>query len=270
MKIALQPTPQVMGILNTTPDSFSDGGRFDSLDTALQQSELMVNNGADIIDVGGESTRPGAAKVSLDEELHRTIPVIEKICEHLEVRISIDSSKPEVMKEAITAGATLINDVRALQLHGSVEVAAAANVEVCLIHMQGQPDSMQNAPQYSDILHEIREFFVSRVESCKRAGISTDKIYLDPGFGFGKTLEHNYTLLGNLDAFDDLGCPLLIGLSRKSMIGNLLDRSVEERLAGSLTGAMLAVMQGAKIIRVHDVKETVDSLKVLQKNFELQ
>lgn len=260
---------QIMGILNSTPDSFSDGGKFNRLDCALTRVHSMVKDGADYIDVGGESTRPGAQKVSLDEELQRTIPVIEAIKSRFEVNISIDTSKPQVMSEAVSAGACMINDVRALQLPGAIDVAAKSNVHVCLMHMQGQPDSMQNTPAYSDVLSEIKRFLQERVEICVKAGIDANKILIDPGFGFGKTLEHNYKLLANLAVFKDINCPLLIGLSRKSMIGNLLDRSVDERLAGSLAGAMLAAMQGAKILRVHDVRETADCLRVIKKTLSL-
>lgn len=262
-------TPKIMGILNTTPDSFSDGGKFNKLDTALRQVESMVLNGADYIDVGGESTRPGAAKVELAQELERTVPVIEKIKQNFDIRISIDTSKARVMAEAVAAGASLINDVRALQLPGALDVAVQSGVDVCLMHMQGQPDNMQKAPSYQDVLAEIKAFLQSRRDTCIAAGINSEQIYLDPGFGFGKTLEHNYQLLGNLSVFDELNCPLLIGLSRKSMIGNLLNRDVQERLAGSLAGAMMAALQGARIIRVHDVKETVDCLRVIQKTLEV-
>lgn len=266
----LHAMPKIMGVLNTTPDSFSDGGKFNTLDDAMSQSQQMIDDGVDIIDVGGESTRPGAAKVTLDEELERTIPVIEKITTEFDVRVSIDTSKPEVMVEAVNVGASLINDVCALQVPGALEAAAKAtasnrDVEICLMHMLGQPDTMQKSPEYVNILEEIKGFFANRLNACENSGIDVSKIYLDPGFGFGKTLDHNYKLLGNLDTFDEIGRPLLIGLSRKSMIGNLLNRNVDERLAGSLTGAMLAFVQGAKIVRVHDVKETVDCLKVLQK-----
>ena len=258
-----------MGILNVTPDSFSDGGRFNTFEAALIQAEQMVADGASIIDIGGESTRPGAADVPLQEELDRTVPVIEQLSNRVDVRISIDTSKPEVMREAVAAGATLINDVRALQVPGAIEVAASAKVDICLMHMQGQPRTMQEAPQYRDLLAEIKLFFEQRLAACEQAGIPRAKLILDPGFGFGKSLEHNYEILGHLDYFADLQLPLLIGLSRKSMIGNLLSRSVEQRMAGSLSGALIAALQGAKLLRVHDVKETVDALNVLRKTIQL-
>lgn len=260
--------PRIMGILNTTPDSFSDGGNFNSVERALRHAQLMIEDGADIIDVGGESTRPGAQKVSLSEELERTIPVIEKLASNFDVQISIDTSKPQVMHEAMGAGASIINDVRALQAPGAVEIAAQTNAEICLMHMQGQPDTMQNAPEYANIFDEIRAFFVKRLDECTQAGIDISKIYLDPGFGFGKTLQHNFQLLANLNQFDELNCPLLIGLSRKSMIGNLLEQPVDKRLAGSLAGVMLAAMQGVKIVRVHDVRESADVLNILKKTAE--
>ncbi|BDX06048.1 dihydropteroate synthase [Planctobacterium marinum] len=265
----LNPDVEVMGILNVTPDSFSDGGKFNRFDSALAQAEQMAIEGASIIDIGGESTRPGAAEVSLQEELERTVPVIEQLSSQIDVRISIDTSKPQVMREAVNAGATLINDVRALQLPGALEIAASSNADVCLMHMQGQPRTMQDAPRYEDLLKDIMAFFRQRVTACEKAGIPRTKLILDPGFGFGKALEHNYEILGQLDYFDELQLPLLIGLSRKSMIGNLLNRSVEQRLAGSLSGALIAALQGAKILRVHDVKETVDALNVLKKTIQL-
>lgn len=258
-----------MGILNVTPDSFSDGGRFLHRDTAIKQASQMVEAGAAIIDIGGESTRPGAAKVSLQEELDRTIPVIEKLASEVDVKISIDTSKPEVIKQAVCAGATFINDVRALQLPGAIEAAADTDAEICLMHMQGQPQTMQTAPRYQDVLLEIKHFFELRVAACQHAGISRSRLFIDPGFGFGKTLDHNYCILGQLDFFAELQLPLLIGLSRKSMIGNLLQRPVEDRLSGSLAGAIIAALQGASIIRVHDVKETADAINILRKTIEL-
>ncbi|MCE2573390.1 dihydropteroate synthase [Motilimonas eburnea] len=261
--------PQVMGILNVTPDSFSDGGQFHALDTAVAQADLMVKQGAAIIDIGGESTRPGAQPVSLDEELNRTLPVIEKISQNLDVWISIDTSKATVMAEAVKAGANLINDVCALQQEGALAAAAKANVPVCLMHMQGAPRSMQLAPSYQDVAKDIAQFFQQRVAACLAAGIASEQIILDPGFGFGKTLDHNYQLLQRLSEFKALGFPLLTGLSRKSMFGDWLGRSVDQRLAASLAGALLCAQQGASIIRVHDVEPTSDVLKVLQKTIEV-
>ncbi|MFO6424288.1 dihydropteroate synthase [Motilimonas sp. KMU-193] len=260
--------PQVMGILNVTPDSFSDGGRFQVIDAAVEQAEIMVKQGASIIDIGGESTRPGAEPVGLEQELSRTIPVIEKISQNLDVWISIDTSKAAVMREAVAAGANLINDVCALQQEGALAAAAAANVPVCLMHMQGAPRSMQTAPSYQDVVTDIMAFFEQRIAACTYAGISSGQIILDPGFGFGKSLDHNYQLLQRLSEFKALDFPLLTGLSRKSMFGDWLGRSVDQRLAASLAGALLCAQQGAKIIRVHDVEQTSDVLKVLQKTIE--
>ena len=255
-------TPQVMGILNITPDSFSDGSRYCQLDRALSHAAAMAAAGATLIDVGGESTRPGAADVSTEEELARVIPVVERIAAELDVWISVDTSKPTVMQESVAAGAHLINDVRALLEPGALAVAAAAQVPICLMHMQGEPRTMQVAPHYEDLVADIRGFFDQRIAACIEAGIPRERLILDPGFGFGKTLVQNYQLLGQLA---DLACfelPLLVGLSRKSMIGQLLGRPVEERLAGSLAAAVYAVTQGAQIVRVHDVQETVDVLRV--------
>lgn len=256
-------SPIVMGILNVTPDSFSDGGEFSCFERACRHADEMVAQGALIIDIGGESTRPGAADVTQEEELNRVIPLIEYVAKHHDVWISIDTSKAEVMSQAIHAGAHMINDVRALQAVNALEVAAALNVPVCLMHMQGQPRTMQSSPVYSDIVEDISDFFEQRIAACLKAGISREHILIDPGFGFGKTLAHNYELLNRLSEFNRLACPLLIGLSRKSMIGGLLSREPQARLAGSLGGALLAAQQGASIIRVHDVPETVDILKVL-------
>ncbi|MDO6426827.1 dihydropteroate synthase [Thalassotalea sp. 1_MG-2023] len=253
-----------MGILNVTPDSFSDGGNYTAVDSAILQAKRMIDDGASIIDIGGESTRPGAAEVAIEDELQRTIPVIEAIKARFDTVISIDTSKARVMAEAISAGADLINDVRALQEEGCLEVVAKSKVPVCLMHMQGQPRTMQTQPQYNDVVNDIMQFFTQRIETCERAGIARDRIILDPGFGFGKTLEQNYDLLANLAKFKRLNLPILSGTSRKSMIGNLLNRVVSQRLAGSLTTAILAVEAGASIIRVHDVQETVDSIKILQ------
>ncbi len=258
-----KPRAQVMGILNVTPDSFSDGGKFATFDKALVQVEQMILDGVDIIDIGGESTRPGAVEVSEEDELARVIPLLKAIKSKFDIKVSIDTSKAEIMSQAIVHGADIINDVRALQNEGCLAVLAKSNVPICLMHMQGLPRSMQNNPQYEDVIGEIRQFFIDRISVCEKAGINRERLILDPGFGFGKTLEQNYQLLAQLHQFSDLGLPLLSGTSRKSMIGNLLARNVDERLAGSLTTAIIAAQQNASIIRVHDVKETVDALKVL-------
>ncbi|QYJ72508.1 dihydropteroate synthase [Shewanella sp. FJAT-51649] len=257
-------SPVVMGILNVTPDSFSDGGKFSSFELACQHADEMVAQGALIIDIGGESTRPGAADVTVEDELARVIPLVEYVAKHHDVWISVDTSKPEVMRQAVNAGAHLINDVRALLEPGALEAAAQLNVPICLMHMQGAPRSMQTAPEYQDLVADVSEFLYERIQACIDAGIPRERLLIDPGFGFGKTLEHNYELLAKLDSFEQFELPILIGLSRKSMIGNLLARPTSERLAGSLAGAMIAAQKGAHIIRVHDVPETVDVLKVLQ------
>jgi len=260
--------PKVMGILNTTPDSFSDGGSYYSnerlsLDLVLKKAEQMIAQGADILDVGGESTRPGAAPVSEQEELDRVIPVVEALSSRLDVLVSVDTSTASVIRESANVGASLINDVRALQREGALAAAAAAELPVCLMHMQGQPSTMQQSPQYQDVVHEVRMFLLERVVACRSAGIADNRILLDPGFGFGKTLAHNLALLQRLPEILAVGFPLLVGLSRKSMLAQLLNRPVNERLAGSLALAMLAVQGGATIIRVHDVAETVDVLRIL-------
>jgi len=257
-------TPQVMGILNVTPDSFSDGGNFSNIDNALKQATAMVEQGASIIDVGGESTRPGAADVETQQELDRVIPVIAKIAQQLDCMISIDSSKALVMSEAVKAGAHIINDVRALQEEGALTAAVEADVPVCLMHMQGAPRSMQVAPQYGNLLAEVESFLLQRAKVCIDAGIKKENIILDLGFGFGKQLSHNFELLCATKQFVTLGYPVLTGVSRKSMFGQLLNRDINNRLAGSLAGALIAIQQGSQIIRVHDVEETVDIIKVLQ------
>jgi dihydropteroate synthase len=255
---------QVMGILNVTPDSFSDGGKFSCFEHALKQAELMIENGVDIIDIGGESTRPGAVEVSEKDEVSRVIPLLKAIKSRFDTAVSIDTSKAVVMSEAIEHGADIINDVRALQNKGCIEVVAQSNVLVCLMHMQGMPRTMQENPHYQDIINDILSFFVQRIESCEKKGINKDRLILDPGFGFGKTLEHNYQILAEFSKFQVLNLPLLAGISRKSMLGNLLNCDVEQRLSGSLTAAIVALQQGASIIRVHDVSESVDALKVLK------
>lgn len=256
--------PRVMGILNVTPDSFSDGGDFISPEVAISHAEQMLRDGADIIDIGGESARPGAEAVSEQEELDRVIPIIDAIKARIPVVISIDTNKPRVMQEAVSAGAGLINDVMALQAPGAVATAQALAVPVCLMHMQGQPRSMQKNPAYSDVVADIADFFEQRLSECVAGGIPRERLLLDPGFGFGKTLEHNLKLLRCLGEFNKIGLPLLVGVSRKSMIGAILDDApVEERLYGSLAAAVLALEYGASIIRVHDVKPTVDALRVV-------
>ncbi|USD59927.1 dihydropteroate synthase [Vibrio sp. SCSIO 43140] len=257
-------TPQVMGIVNVTPDSFSDGGKFNSVDAALEQVDAMVASGVTIVDVGGESTRPGAPDVELQQELKRVIPVIKAIRERHDVWISVDTSKAEVMRQAVEAGADIINDVRALQEPGAVEVAAKAGVPICLMHMQGQPRTMQMNPTYEDLLKDVAEFLQERISACEAAGISRDRLILDPGFGFGKTLEHNYHLLAHLDKFHQFELPILAGMSRKSMIFKLLDKAPADCLAGSLACATLAAAKGAQIIRVHDAVETVEAMKIVQ------
>jgi dihydropteroate synthase len=257
--------PVIMGIVNVTPDSFSDGGNYNSVDTAFKQSMRLIEEGAEILDIGGESTRPGAPDVALQEELQRVIPVIKRIREASDCVISIDTSKAAVMEAAIEAGADIINDVRALQEPGALEVAAKyPDVPVCLMHMQGQPRTMQANPTYQNLISEINQFFEERVLACNKAGINQNRIILDPGFGFGKTLSHNFEILEQFNQFSTLGFPLLAGLSRKSMFGQLLNRETNERVAASLAGALLCAQKGAHIIRVHDVKETADVIGVWQ------
>ena len=256
--------PCVMGILNCTPDSFSDGGVFFARDAALAHARAMVAEGADIIDVGGESTRPGAQPVSATEEIERVVPVIERLAREVDVPISIDTSKPEVMRAACAAGASFINDVRALQAEGALAAAASLNVPVCLMHMQGEPRTMQQQPRYADVVAEVRAFLRARAEAAVAAGVARAAIVLDPGFGFGKTAAHNLVLLRNLSQFSDLGVPLLAGLSRKATVGQLTGRPLEERLAGSLAMALLALQGGARILRVHDVRETRDVISIWQ------
>lgn len=253
----------VMGILNVTPDSFSDGGRFSQLDVALRHAEAMVLAGATLIDIGGESTRPGARAVSPLEELERVAPVVERINRELDVVISVDTSTPAVMRETARLGAGLINDVRALRRDGALDAAAATGLPVCLMHMLGEPGDMQDNPRYQDVTREVSEFLVERMAACAAVGIEAGRIVLDPGFGFAKTLQHNLSLFKHMEALHALGCPLLVGVSRKSMIGQSLNRPVAERLHGSLALAALAVTKGAKIIRVHDVAETVDVVRMI-------
>ncbi len=251
--------PQIMGILNVTPDSFSDGGQFRQCDAALERALEMVDEGADIIDIGGESTRPGAADVALDEELSRVIPVIEAIARHSDVTLSIDTSKAEVMRQAVSAGAGMINDVRALREPGALDAASESTVPICLMHMQGAPRSMQDEPRYDDVVSDITRFFMDRILDCELSGIDRSRLIIDPGFGFGKTLEHNLELLARLSDFSKLDLPVLIGVSRKSMFGALLDRTVEDRLPASIAAAVMAMQAGASIVRVHDVSAHADA-----------
>ncbi|GLX91402.1 dihydropteroate synthase [Pseudomonas fragi] len=252
-----------MGILNVTPDSFSDGGRFARLDEALRHAQAMVEAGATLIDVGGESTRPGARHVSAQEELERVAPIVERINRELDVIISVDTSTPIVMTESARLGAGLINDVRSLRREGALQAAAATGLPVCLMHMSGEPGDMQDDPQYQDVLAEVRTFLVDRMRMCAAQGIPPERMILDPGFGFAKTLQHNLSLFKHMDALHLLGRPLLVGVSRKSMIGQALNRPVTERLPGSLALAALAVTKGAHILRVHDVAETVDVVRMI-------
>ncbi|ADU67828.1 dihydropteroate synthase [Pantoea sp. At-9b] len=256
--------PHVMGILNVTPDSFSDGGKHNSLVDALTHTNEMVNAGATIIDVGGESTRPGADEVSVEEELERVIPVVEAIAQRFEVWISVDTSKAEVIRESARVGAHIINDIRSLSEPGAMQAAAETGLPVCLMHMQGEPRTMQQAPQYQNIVSEVDAYFTEQIARCVAAGIKKENLLLDPGFGFGKNLSHNYELLAELSHFHHFGMPLLVGMSRKSMIGQLLNVGPAQRLTGSLTCAVIAAMQGAHIIRVHDVKETVEAMRVVE------
>ena len=253
----------VMGILNVTPDSFSDGGRFAPADSAVRHAESMVLAGATLIDVGGESTRPGARVVLAQEELDRVAPVVERISRELDVIISVDTSTPIVMTEVARLGAGLINDVRSLRREGALQAAAATGLPVCLMHMLGEPGDMQDNPQYTDLVGEVSAFLLERTQQCVAAGIAPERIVLDPGFGFAKTLQHNLSLFKHMEALHALGRPLLVGVSRKSMIGQALNRPVTERLSGSLALAALAVTKGARILRVHDVAETVDVVRMI-------
>jgi dihydropteroate synthase len=258
----LAQRPLVMGILNITPDSFSDGGRFQSLEFAMERAEQMIRDGVDIIDIGGESTRPGSPSVPVREELARVMPVIYALRE-LGQPLSIDTCKPDVMREAIIAGADMINDINAFRAPGAIEAVADSDCGLCIMHMQGTPQDMQAQPVYEDVAAEVSAFLRERVEALLAAGVARERVTIDPGFGFGKTVEHNVALLRSISQLQrDLGLPVLAGLSRKSMIGLLTGRPVEQRMAGSLGGALAAVAQGARIVRVHDVAETVDALKV--------
>ena len=254
--------PKVMGVLNVTPDSFSDGGRHAGLDAAVAHAERMVEEGAAIVDVGGESTRPGASPVSAEEEIRRVVPVIERLASRMAVPVSVDTSKPEVMRAAVDAGAQLINDVRALRMPGALAAAAASGAAVCLMHMQGEPASMQSAPAYGDVIAEVRGFLDARVAACLSAGIPRERICIDPGIGFGKLLEHNLALLAGLAGIGEPSLPIVVGVSRKSLVGIITGRPPADRLAGSVAFAALAVARGARIVRAHDVAATVDAVKV--------
>ncbi len=263
-KLKSRQRPLVMGILNVTPDSFSDGGRYSQVDAALEHARVMLAEGADIIDVGGESTRPGAEAVSATDELQRVLPIVTALVKELGAVVSIDTSKPEVMEAAIGAGAAMINDVQALSTPAAMEIVATADVLVCLMHMQGLPRTMQVNPQYQNVVNEVIGFLKRRADDCIAAGIKANRIIIDPGFGFGKSLSHNYALMRDLGRLTELGYYVLAGLSRKSMIGTLLDTPAEKRLIGSVVLAALAAERGAAIMRVHDVGETVEAMRLVQ------
>ncbi len=254
--------PRVMGIVNVTPDSFSDGGKFNRSDKAIAHAMQLVEEGADILDIGGESTRPGATPVPLEEELKRVLPVIKALAQ-AGVPLSIDTYKPEVMRAAIDSGVDMVNDVRALQAPNAMEIVAKSHVGVCLMHMQGLPQNMQVDPQYADVVLEVMEFLAARLQTAEAAGISRNRLLLDPGFGFGKRTAHNLTLLNHLSSLQSLGIPLLVGLSRKSVLGQVAGLDVDERLHASIAASVLSAIKGANIVRVHDVKPTVDALKVV-------
>jgi len=256
--------PVVMGVLNVTPDSFSDGGRFATTEAAVAQGLRLVEEGAAILDIGGESTRPGAAPVGLDEELRRVVPVVERLlAAGVRAVISVDTSKPEVMRAAVAAGAGLINDVRSLAEPGALEAVARSDCAVCLMHMQGDPSTMQRAPSYVDVVKEVKAFLLERVQRCLAAGVAPGRIAIDPGFGFGKTLEHNLELLRHLGELSAAGWPVLVGLSRKSIVGTITGRGAGERVHGSVALAVVAALNGARIVRAHDVAATVDALKMV-------
>jgi len=256
----------IMGIINATPDSFSDGGQFNSIDRAVAHGLSLVEQGADILDIGGESTRPGAQKVGLQQELDRVIPVIEKLNSHTAVPISIDTYKPDVMREAIAVGAQMVNDVNGLRSPGAVEVVAVSGVIACVMHMQGQPEDMQSAPVYYDVIDDVIKFFEARIAVCQKAGIHKTDLLIDPGIGFGKTLAHNLSLLNAVPKIQrHLGVEMLIGVSRKSMIDKVLGRPIDERLPASLGLAVQAVINGAKFIRVHDVQATYDAVRIIER-----
>jgi dihydropteroate synthase len=253
--------PLVMGVVNVTPDSFSDGGKFLDAQAAVAHARLLIDEGADLLDVGGESTRPGAAPVPLEEELRRVLPVVEEL---RAFPVSVDTRRPEVMRAALAAGAAMINDIQALRAPGALEAVARSDCGVCLMHMQGEPQTMQREPRYGDVVREVKDFLAGRIAACEQAGIARERLVADPGFGFGKTLEHNFALLKRLPELAGLGVPLAAGWSRKSSLGRLTGRDAGERLAGSLAAALLALLGGARILRVHDVKETRDAVLVFE------
>lgn len=256
--------PKIMGILNVTPDSFSDGGRHNHLDAALRHAAAMIAAGAAIIDVGGESTRPGAADVSDQQEAERVVPVVEALAQRFDTFISVDTSKALVMRESAAAGAHLINDIRSLTEPGALQAAADSKLPICLMHMQGEPRTMQQAPHYQDVLAEVLDYFRQQIPYCEAAGITKNRLLIDPGFGFGKDLAHNYRLLARLADFHQFGLPLLVGMSRKSMIGQLLQLPPDQRTVGSVSCAVIAALQGAQIIRVHDVRETAEAMRIVE------
>jgi dihydropteroate synthase len=255
----------IMGVLNVTPDSFSDGGQYVAIEKAIERAKIMAAQGADIIDIGGESTRPGSNPATVKEELGRVIPIIKEINKEISLPISIDTSKPEVMEKAVIAGASMINDVSALSADGAISMASSLGVKVCLMHMKGKPRTMQDSPTYDDVIDELKTFFSKRISDCVMSGIKNENIIIDPGFGFGKTLNHNLEILKRLREFSSLKLPIMVGISRKSMIGSLLNnRPVDGRIIGSVTAALVAVQNGASIVRVHDVLETRDALDILE------
>ncbi|MGL4860787.1 MAG: dihydropteroate synthase [Enterobacteriaceae bacterium] len=257
--------PRIMGVLNITPDSFYEGSRYATVDMALRRAQEMVEAGVAIIDVGGESTRPGSStEFSEQQELERVLPVIEGIRRYFDVWISVDTSRPQVIREVTAAGVHLINDIRALQVPGALEAVAESDLPVCLMHMQKQPDNMQEAPHYDDVVAEVKQFLQAQIDRCMAAGISRERLVLDPGFGFGKTLTHNCQLLGNLHSFHKFNLPLLVGMSRKTMVGQILNLPPEKRLTGSLACAVIAAMQGMHILRVHDVTETIEAVRIVE------
>lgn len=255
--------PRVMGIVNVTPDSFSDGGKYAATHLAVEHALQLIAEGADILDIGGESTRPGAVPVGLDEELSRVIPVIEALKPLTSVPLSIDTYKPEVMRAAIAAGADIVNDVRALQEEGALDVVANSRAGVCLMHMQGKPQTMQANPSYIDVVSEVKQFLTERLDVLLAYGLTKERILLDPGFGFGKTTAHNIALIQHLDQLAEIGLPLLVGLSRKSVLGKIVGGDEQQRLYAGIAASVISVMKGARIVRVHDVKATVDALKVV-------
>ena len=263
-RIVFLDRPRIMGIVNVTPDSFSDGGQHDQVGAAVAHGLRLVEEGADLLDIGGESTRPGAGEVPVEEELRRVVPVIERLARECPLPISIDTSKPEVMRAALAAGAGMVNDVRALQAEGAMDAVAGSRAAVVLMHMQGEPRAMQQAPHYEDVVAEVHSFLAQRVFACEMGGIEKKRIAIDPGFGFGKTLEHNLALLRQLARFTELGVPVLAGLSRKAMLGKLTGREVDARVHASVAAAVIAVQHGARLVRVHDVAATHDALAVWQ------